>query len=52
LFMPKTSFLGVNRMPVVFFNVHRVLHYEFISKGQTVNQHGYIGTLCHLWDDV
>jgi len=55
MFMPKTSktsLLGAKRMPIVFFNVHGVLHYEFIPKGQTVNQRDYTGTLRHLWENV
>jgi hypothetical protein len=33
-----------------FLFIQRVVHYEFVTQGQTVNQHCYIDTLQRLWE--
>jgi hypothetical protein len=35
-----------------FFSIHGIVHYEFVLKGETVNQHFYSCVLRHLWENV
>jgi hypothetical protein len=46
------SGLQVKTMLVRFFDHKRVVHYEFIKQGQTVNQHCYLEVLTKLRECV
>lgn len=37
---------------IVFFDVHGIVHWEFVPPGQTVNQHFYLEVLRRLREDV
>jgi hypothetical protein len=45
-----SSFLS--EVHAIFFNIHGIVHYDFIPKGKTVNQHFYLDVLKCLWEDV
>jgi len=39
-------------MLIAFFDVHEIVHAEFLPQGQTINQHIYKNTLRHLMHSV
>jgi hypothetical protein len=55
----RNSKSKIKVMLIVFFDCHRIVHHEFIPKGQTVNTAFYMGVLkrlrdrvCHVWPNL
>jgi hypothetical protein len=39
-------------MLIVFFDIRRIVHHEFVSEGQTVNDEFYCNVLRRLREDI
>ena len=49
---PQKKLSLLKSMLTVSVEIHRVVHYEFVPQGQTVNHHYTINTTWHLQEKV